>query len=244
MNLNNLNNDPNNMDMRRMVSNQIRTQFKTVGGLKFSIMILLGFTPMFLVWLGFRDPDMVDTILGREPKWNEVSYGIMWLIGIGTFIVSIIASWFLVKYSKDFKIDIIGPVASISYSFLIFYISPELPVWARFLIIIPTALIIMIIASMIAYLTYFSNATKQALGVDVKGLKDMFKGPTPDQMQDAMSKLDEQLKAQGIDIEAFDKEHAEPGQNKKESNDIKTNVKVKDKTKKIDKKTDKKKDEK
>ena len=129
---------PPGVDPRQAMMNQMKVQFRTSGALKFCIMILIGFLPMFFVWFGFNiGGDRVLTGSTTVPWFGIVSYGATWGIGLLTWILSICAAWFLVNKTKDFKIDIVGPVTSTSFIFFIMYITPALPLWGRILIILP-----------------------------------------------------------------------------------------------------------
>ena len=229
---------PPGMDPKQAMMNQMKIQFRTSGPLKFCIMILIGFLPMFIVWFGLNtgaDRLLVDSV--NLPWFNTVSYGAMWGIGLGVWALSICAAWFLVNRTKDFKIDIVGPVTSTSFIFFLMYITPALPLWGRILIILPCSFLMMGLSNIISYIIYFTKQTK-GLREGMGDFKKIFEPANAQDMEDMMSKLDDQLRQQGINLDEFD--GIEKVLNPK---DIKAEVKIKDKEKKQLENDDKKKND-
>lgn len=202
---------------QQLMLQQLKKYFKTPTGLKFAISILFGMVPMTLMWIGFNDG--TDKLLNNEWLWNEISYGSMWGIAIGTFTLSLIFVSFLIKLMKDLKIDIFGAVASMSSMIMIFYIAPTLPFWARILIAIPTCLFIMVLTNMISMVSFFVKQTKSFQ----KGFSEFgdMMNLDPSKSEEILKKLSENMKKQGFDVNNFKKHSKKNDDNK---NDIKAEI--------------------
>jgi hypothetical protein len=93
------------------------------------------------------------------------------------------------------------------------------------------------LSNIISYIIYFTKQTK-GLREGMRDFKKIFEPANAQDMEDMMSKLDDQLRQQGINLDEFD--GIEKVLNPK---DIKAEVKIKDKEKKQLENDDKKKND-
>lgn len=212
----NVNEQPN---PQQVWAQQLKKAYKTSTGLKYSIAILVGLLPMMMFSFMFHT-DIGD----NEPWVNYVSYGVTWGIAIGVYAFSIIAAIFLVKYIKDFKVDIISAVSQMAMIMLIFYITPQWELWAQFLMALPAAIFAQIFTSIFVFISVFTKQAKN-MREGVQGFQSIFKKPDEKDLDEMMSKLDESLMNQGIDVKdldnkhkAFDDQHKKSTEKKEKSN--------------------------
>lgn len=129
-NFNNFNNQNNPfMNMPKGMQPQMK---RTHGAIKLLIVFFLGIIP-FILCAAFIIPNNLPA--GSFNQWPEtfpgsfggidVSYGIMWLIGIAVYIVTMIVGFLLGKYVKGIELDIIPLLSAASLAMLNLFVIPH-----------------------------------------------------------------------------------------------------------------------
>ncbi len=113
---------------------QMMMQNRTNSAYKFLIVMLVGIIPLLLCAMFIVDSSMADEFKqwgqnGVTHANKDVSYGVMWLIGLAVYIAIFPICILLTKLSDEVKLDIIPSTSSAGLIMLNMFVIPHTSAW-------------------------------------------------------------------------------------------------------------------
>ncbi|NQX83154.1 MAG: hypothetical protein HRS50_00365 [Mycoplasmataceae bacterium] len=138
---------------------------KTNGAIKFTFAVLLGIVPLLLCALfvtssGNQEFNQWGATTGLEKI--KIDYGLMWLLGIGIYIISLVITIIMIKIIKNIYLDIVPLVSSSGLVLLNMFVIPHSD--SLFLILsVPSFLIIGYIIGIIIVIISSMNSIRKEI---------------------------------------------------------------------------------